>query len=416
MKTVEDFSEQKSPLVYLDYNATSPLHPDVLAGISEVASIWGNPSSIHWAGRQAKTIVRESRQAVAQALGVNPLEIIFTSGGSEGNNTVLQSFFEKSQTQNSNEKRNEFIATKIEHPSVLRTLEHFKQLGAIVHLIDVDRDGNFDFKKFKEVLSEKTALVFVMAANNETGLVLPIKEIANLAHSVGAKVHTDAVQAYGKIPLNLQDLDVDFATVAAHKFYAFKGAGALYVKKGNDLRSLIFGGGQERHRRGGTENTLGIWSMGVMASKAAEISVQANRLAQLRSQMENKICSEISDVKVTHGNCLRLPNTSSLVIAGVDGDTLLMSLDVKGVAVSTGSACSSGSSEPSPGLRAMGLSFQEAQSSLRVSMGWFTTNQEIENFVELLKSVVVRLRGLKNSESKIEMQDKSIQNKQQVKP
>lgn len=390
LKSVKTISESVNSKIYLDYNATTPLHPEISQKISEVLLAWGNPSSIHWAGRIAKTFIREARAAVAQALGVSPLEVIFTSGGSEGNNTVLQSFFERTR----NQARCEFITTAVEHPSVLKMLDHFESLGAVVHRIPVNRQGQFDWPMFESVLSEKTALVFVMMANNETGLLLPVKEIVEKAHAVGAKVHTDAVQVYGKIPLNLSELKVDFASIAAHKFYAFKGAGALYVKKGNDLRALIFGGGQERQRRGGTENTLGIWAMGIMARKGNEISDQASRIEVLRNKMEADILAKIPHVQITHHTQPRLPGTSNLIISGVDGDTLLMSLDVKGYAVSTGSACSSGNSQPSAGLQALGLSFEEAQSSLRISLGWPTTEIEIKSFVEELELIVPRLRNL----------------------
>lgn len=381
--------EKKSGKTYLDFNATTPLAEELISKLPEVLSAWGNPSSIHWAGQATKTFLRESRQAIAQALGVSPLEIVFTSGGSEANNTVLQSFFEKSK----NTDRNEFITTAIEHPSILKCLAHLKEQGAIVHVISIDRNGNLDWAHFERVLSSKTALVTMMLANNETGLILPIKKITEKVHAVGAKMHTDAVQSLGKIPLNLSELGVDFASFSAHKFYALKGIGVLYSKKGNDLRPLIFGGGQERHRRGGTENTLGIWSLGQMAKKALEIPRQAERVKFLRDHFEAQM-KLLPGIRITQENAPRLPNTSSLVISGIDGETLLMSLDVQGYAVSTGAACSSGSPEPSPVLLSMGLSREEAQSSLRVSLGWATTQDEIEEFIVTLKSVIQRLRTL----------------------
>ncbi|MEZ0391896.1 MAG: cysteine desulfurase family protein [Pseudobdellovibrionaceae bacterium] len=382
--------ENKFAKIYLDFNATTPLDSGLALKLPEFLQFWGNPSSIHWAGQGPKKVLRESRKAIAEALQVSPLELIFTSGGSEANNTVFQSVFEASR----NSQRNEFITTAIEHPSVLKCLSHLQQLGAVVHVISVDRSGQLDWSHFEKVLSPKTALVSMMLANNETGLVLPIREIADRAHSLGAKMHTDAVQALGKIPVNLSDLDVDFASFSAHKFYSLKGCGVLFSKKGNELRPLIFGGGQERHRRGGTENTLGIWAFGYMASKASEIQKQAERISALRDRLETEIQNHIPQVTITHAHAPRLPNTSSLVLAGVDGETLLMSLDVKGFAVSTGAACSSGSPEPSPVLLSLGLSREEAQSSLRVSLGWSTTFEQIENFILTLKSVVERLRAL----------------------
>jgi cysteine desulfurase len=380
-----------SAKTYLDFNATTPLSVDVQQQMPEILSLWGNPSSIHWAGQATKTVLREARQNVAKAFNVSPLELIFTSGGSEANNTVLQSIFEKTRGQ----ERCELITSAIEHPSILKTLAHLQELGAIVHTIDINREGELDWQHLDRVLNEKTALVTMMLANNETGLLLPIAEIVRKAHAVGAKVHTDAVQAFGKIPVDLSRLGVDFASFSAHKFYALKGIGVLYSKKGNELRPLIFGGGQERHRRGGTENTLGIWSMGFMAAQASTIAENGARVQALRDHLEARVLAEISDVHITHGNASRLPNTSSLVISGVDGETLLMSLDVQGYAVSTGAACSSGSPEPSPVLLSLGLSREEAQSSLRVSFGWTSTEADVKGFIETLKGVVERLRQLK---------------------
>ncbi len=390
-------TEKKSP-IYLDFNATTPVDQFIRAEIGTALASWGNPSSIHWAGQQSKTIIREARQSLAQALGIRHLEIVFTSGGSEANNTVLQSVFEKTKAITKEKPpaspRNQFITSTVEHPSVLKTLEHLEKLGAIVHRIDVDRAGNLDWDHFRSVLSERTALVSMMYANNETGLILPIREITEEAHAVGAEVHTDAVQAFGKIPLDLEDLKVDYASFSAHKFYALKGCGFLYCRKGSELRPLIFGGGQERHRRGGTENTIGIWALGKMASRSREIFFQTERLQVLRDQMETTIKAEIPAVLINHESALRLSNTSSMVLEGMDGETLLMSLDVQGFAVSTGAACSSGNPEPSPVLLSLGLTRDQAQASLRVSLGWTTTPEQVSLFIEALKAIVPRLRML----------------------
>lgn len=386
---------QNSLNTYLDFNASAPLHPELMQKLPEVLSHFGNPSSIHWAGRESKNILREAREKIAQLLNIQSLEIIFTSGGSESNTTVLYRVMELAK----NTARNELITTKIEHPSISQSVIALKAQGMIVHEINVDREGNFDWTHFQSVLSEKTALVSVMFANNETGVLLPVKDIALASHKVGAKVHTDAVQALGKVPLDLKDLDVDFASFSAHKFYSLKGTGVLYVKKGHELGSLIFGGGQERKRRGGTENTLGIWSLGFMAGKKNQILEEALRLKYLRDMMEARIQKEISQVEITHKNALRLPNTSSLILHQVDGDTLLMSLDVKGFAISTGSACSSGRPEPSQVLRHIGLSHFEAQNSLRISLGWMTTEKQVHDFVDTLKAVVQRLRKIDEEET-----------------
>jgi cysteine desulfurase len=382
--------EKKSGKVYLDFNATTPIQAELKSALPEVLEVWGNPSSIHWAGQQAKTLLRDARISIANSLGVSPLELIFTSGGSEGNNTVLRGVFEKTRGL----ARSEFITTNIEHPSVLKTLSHLKDLGAVVHQIGVSKTGELDWEHLSRVLGERTALVSMMLANNETGLILPLKKVTEMAHAVGALVHTDAVQAFGKIPVNLAELGVDYASISAHKFYALKGSGVLFAKKGSDIKPLIYGGGQERSRRGGTENVIGIWAMGFMTSQFSNLSERADRVRALRDQMESEILKTIPQTRVTHADRERLPNTSNLILEGVDGETLLMSLDVKGFAVSTGAACSSGNPEPSPILLAMGLTRPEAQSSLRVSIGWTTTEEEINSFISTLQQVATRLRNL----------------------
>lgn len=393
---------QTKVFCYLDHNATTPVCQEVLEALPEFAQAWGNPSSIHWGGRQPKNILREARKSVAEAVGASPLEIIFTSGGSEANNMVIKGLFDYYQTAqfltSEQRLRTHYMCSQVEHPAVLKTMEHLKSLGARVDFIPVSRRGEIDLEFYAAHLSEETALVSVMFANNETGTLFPIQHMAELAHQKGALFHTDAVQAFGKIPLNLHELNVDFASFSGHKFYSLKGSGFLYSKKGTHLTSLIHGGGQERHRRGGTENILGIGALGVVARRANLISEKAQALRTLRDHLEARIQNEISEVMVTAGESSRLPNTSSLVLKGVDGETMLMSLDIKGYAVSTGAACSSGNPEPSPVLLAMGLSRQEAQNSLRISLGWDTTLEEVNHFVETLKVVVERLRLLNESE------------------
>ena len=360
---------------YLDHNATTPPSAEVLANLSDWAQAWGNPSSIHWAGRQPKNILREARQNIAQALSISPLEIIFTSGGSEGNNTVLKGVLDYYQTGKfltpSQINRTHFMCSAVEHPSVMKTMQHLQSLGARVDFIPVSRQGEIDLKFYQAHLSEETALVSVMAANNETGTLFPIREMAALAHAKGALFHSDCVQTLGKIPVQLREWDVDFATFSGHKFYSLKGSGFFYAKKGSTHSPLIHGGGQERHRRGGTENTLGIAAMGLMATQLNKQTLASEKLRTLRDHMEKRILAEISDVKITAVEGPRLPNTSSLVIAGADGETMLMSLDLKAYAVSTGAACSSGNPEPSPVLLAMGLnpSRSAKQSAFKFRLG-----------------------------------------------
>jgi cysteine desulfurase len=380
--------------VYFDNNATTPIASEIRENISVWLEAWGNPSSIHWAGRAPKNILRESHQRLAQGFNVHPLEIIFTSGGSESNNTILKTIFDVETQKN---KKPFFITTTIEHPSVLKTLQHLESLGARLEVINISREGDFDWVTFEKLLLEKPSLVSVMYANNETGLILPIKKITEMAQAAGALVHTDAVQAMGKIPLDLQDLGVDYASFSAHKFYALKGTGILYCRRGSPLKPLILGGAQERFRRGGTENVLGLFAINEMAKNLETVLEKGETVRQLRDHFEKRLL-EISGVSVTHKEGHRLANTSSVVIEGTDGETLLMSLDLKGFAVSTGAACSSGNPEPSPVLLAIGLSREEAQSSLRVSLGWQNTLEEVNALVEELKSIVDRLRKIKLAE------------------
>ena len=383
---------------YFDHNATTPLCAEVVHFVPEFLNAWGNPSSIHWAGREPKNHLRDTRHLLAKNLNCHPLEIVFTSGGSESNNTVIKGLFDYYQSQHLSKPalatRTHYLCSAVEHPSVIKTMQHLKSLGARVDIIPVNRAGHIDLDFYRRHLSNETALVSVMAANNETGSLFPIGEMAEMAHECGALFHTDAVQMFGKETINLHDLNVDFASFSGHKFYSIKGSGFFYVKKGTNFNPLIHGGGQERHRRGGTENVLGIACLGVVAGRLSEVHDKKTSIEKLRDHLELRILNEISSVAVTAHESPRLANTSSLIIDGVDGETMLMSLDIKGYAVSTGAACSSGNPEPSPVLLAMGLSREEAQSSLRLSLGWENSLAEVDEFVEILKSVVVRLRAI----------------------
>lgn len=379
--------------VYLDYNATTPYDEDLVKKLPEFLGAWGNASSIHWAGRFPKTLIREARQSLATGLGAQPLELIFTSGASEANTMIIRGIYEHFLSQG--RQKFHFVVSSVEHPSVTKTFNYLESLGCEVTWIPVSREGFLDLELYKSSLRKgETLLVSCMFANNETGTLFPIADMVHLAHDAGALFHCDMVQALGKATFNLKDLMVDYASFSAHKFYAFKGCGLAYVRKGKPQFPLIFGGAQERSRRGGTENNLGIMAFGFMMSKLHLASSEIERLSKLRNHLEQRIIGEISDVNVTAGQGPRICNTSSLVILGVDGETLLMSLDLKGFAVSTGAACSSGSPEPSPVLLALGLSRAEAQSSLRLSLGWGTTAEEVDSFVETLKNVVNHLRQI----------------------
>ena len=387
--------------IYLDHNATTPLLPETEKFVAANLSVFGNPSSIHWAGRKSKSLIREARTYLSQFLKVSPLEIIFTSGASESNNTVIKTTFLHSSKKH-------FMCSMVEHPSVIKTMQYIQGLGAKVDFIPVNREGIIDLEFYKKHLSVDTALVSVMLANNETGNLFPVQEMARLAHEKGALFHTDAVQALGKHEFNLNELDVDYASFSGHKFYAMKGSGILFSKKGVPQISLLHGGAQERHRRGGTENLLSIASFGEMARVVLSqgpnaIRKKSDEVKNLRDYMEKRILSEISDVKVMAANALRLSNTSSLILKDVDGETLLMNLDIKGYAVSTGAACSSGNPEPSPVLLAMGLTRDEAQTSLRLSLGWENTLEQVDQFVDDLKISVKKIRDIAHSPYKFDL-------------
>lgn len=379
---------------YFDHNATTHVAEIILQSMPEILQHWGNPSSIHWAGRAPKNDLRETRQNLARHLNCSPLEIVFTSGGSEGNNSIIKSVY-----QLLGKSKNHLICSQIEHPSVMKTMQYLENLGARVSYIPVNRQGEIDLDYYQSQLSEQTALVSIMSANNETGSIMPIEKMAAMAHTVGALFHTDAVQLFGKKKIDLKKMNVDYATFSAHKFYSLKGTGFIYIKKGAPFESLITGGGQERHRRGGTENTIGITALGKVLPMLDHLDQQIDQMLYLRNYFEKKVLENIPEVSVTADQCERICNTSSLVIHQVDGETLLMNLDIKGYAVSTGAACSSGNPEPSPVLLAIGLSREEAQNSLRVSFGWGNQIEQVDEFIQDLIQIVERLRRIQLEEN-----------------
>jgi cysteine desulfurase len=376
---------------YFDHNATTPPHPEVVRLIPQWLNAWGNPSSVHQTGREPKRLLRESREQIAKFLNVNPLELIFTSGGSESNALALQGTF--NAIRKKDPARKKVVISSVEHPAVRETAFRLIEHGAEVVQIPVDRGGRLNMDIAGNMIDSSTAIVSVMLANNETGSILPLGELVQMAHARGAIVHSDCVQALGKIPLDLVTLGVDLASFSAHKFYALRGCGVLYQRKGTPLESQILGGGQERFRRAGTENVLAYASLGLVCAMADEAHFQRMReMASLRDLFEKLILSEVANARVTGADVPRLPNTSNVVIPGVDGETMLMGLDLRGFSVSTGSACSSGSSEPSKTLLAMGLSRIEADSSLRVSLGTNTTEKDVRELVEAIKAVVGRVK------------------------
>lgn len=390
------FDELQNRRIYLDNNATTAPSQMVIDQLPNLLSHWGNPSSIHLASRAPKNILRETRKLFAQIFNCSQLEIIFNSGASEGNNTVLRSVWEKFGLD-----KNEYIISSLEHPCVLKTANYLESMGAIIHLIPVSKSGVLNLEFITEKINTKTALISCMFANNETGTMFPIAAISEIAQKHNVLFHSDCVQALGKSEINLSKLNLDYATFSGHKFHALKGSGVLFVKKNAPYTNLIHGGGQERHRRGGTENILGIASLQIVLAELIHLQTNVIRMQNLRNQMETQILAQISDVSITSEKSDRLCNTSSMVIAGVDGETLLMSLDIAGFAVSTGAACSSGNPEPSPVLLAMGLTRQEAQNSLRISIGWTTTESELSKFVTAIVEIVARIRSVEINRSAI---------------
>jgi cysteine desulfurase len=383
-------------LIYLDYNATTPIDPRALESmIPYMREHYGNPSSIHSYGSKAKAALDESRERVSELISAKPKEIVFTSGGSESNNSAIigAAFALK-------EKGNHLITTRIEHASILETFRFLGNHGFKVTLLGVDEHGLIDLDELGESITDETILVSVMLANNETGVIMPINEIAAIVKEKGITFHTDAVQACGKIDINLNDIPVDMLSISSHKIYGPKGVGATYIKDGLRVDPFIHGGGQERGRRSGTENVPAIVGFG----KACEIVKEelksqksGVRIKWMRDQLHNGITEKIDCLKLNGDLEKRLPNTLNLSFEDVEGESLVMSLDLEGIAVSTGSACSEGNVEASHVLLAMGLSKEEALSSLRISLGRFTEKGHIDHVLDVLPGIVERIRQIKEN-------------------
>jgi len=377
--------------IYFDHNATTPVLEEVFeAMVPFLKDQWGNPSSIHWAGRGTRKAVEDAREAVSALLGCAPLELIFTSSGTEGDNHAIKGL---AWAQKS--KGNHIITTKVEHPAVLSTCKQLQKEGFEVTYLDVDKDGLIDLDALKAAITPKTILISVMYANNETGVIFPIKEIGQIAKERGVAFHTDAVQAAGKIKIDVAELNVDLLTISGHKLYAPKGVGALFIKRGTRLVPIIHGGHQERNRRGGTENVAGIIAMG----KAAEIAKrdmekETEHLKALKERLEKGMAERVPHIKVNGHADRRLPNTSNISFEFVEGESLLLNLDMKGIAASSGSACTSGSLEPSHVLVSMGLSHELSHGSVRFSLGKSNTLEEVDYLLEIMPPIVERMRSM----------------------
>jgi len=378
--------------VYFDYNATTPLAPEVAAAVARTSQdLFGNASSVHYFGQQAKAAIDEARSAVAALINADPSEVVFTAGGTESDNFAIRGAADAAEPTG----RRHLIASAIEHEAVLNTLKALARRGWRTALVPVDQSGRVSPDQLRSAMADDTALVSVMHANNEIGTIQPIAELAAIAHERGAVMHTDAVQTAGKIPVDVRALGVDLLSLSAHKFNGPKGVGAIWIKRGTRLQPILTGGKHERNRRAGTENVPAIVGMGVAARLAiGKMSAEAARVSALRDRLEAGIVRTVPGTAVNGGVSARVPNTTNISFDRVEAESLLIALDLEGVAVSTGSACSSGTLEPSHVLRAMGLPAHRTQNSLRFSLGMFSTEEEVDRVIEMMPRLVEKLRGL----------------------
>ncbi len=376
---------------YLDNNATTPVDERVKeAMLPYLGEAFFNPSSVYTPAREVRKAVETAREQLANLLNADPEEIIFTSGGTEADNIAI-----KGTAFALAEKGKHIITSAIEHPAVLNTCKFLERVGFSVSYVPVDRYGIVDMDHLKENIRDDTILISIMYANNEIGTIQPIEEIASIARERGIYFHTDAVQVIGKFPVDVKVLGVDFLALSAHKFYGPKGVGALYVRKGVKFRPLVNGGHQERGLRGGTENVAGIVGLGEAAKIASEeMEAEEKRLRPLRDALENGILEKIPEVIVNGHPEQRLYNTLNVCIRYVEGESVLLMLDREGICVSTGSACSSGSLEPSHVLLAIGLSHEVAHGSIRFSIGKFNTEEDIDKVLSVVPPIVERLREI----------------------
>ena len=376
--------------VYLDNAATTALSPKVLEKMMPyMTEFYGNPSSLHSFGRDAKKGVDRAREQVAKAINAKPEEIVFTAGGTESDNTVLFGVVQRYKN-----KGNHIITTAVEHHAVLYACEQLEKSGAArVTYLPVDEYGRVTAQQVADAITEQTILVSVMFANNEIGTIMPIEEIGKVCREKGVLFHTDAVQAVAHVPVDVQKMNIDFLSISAHKFHGPKGVGALYVRKGVKVPALLVGGAQEKNRRAGTENTPGIVGLGEAIELATtNMENTAARMKYLRNKLLTGIPARIPEVKLNGHPEERLPNNVNFSIRYIEGESILLLLDLNGIAASSGSACTSGSLDPSHVLLAMGMPHEIAHGSLRLSLGDETTEEEIDYVLETLPKVVERLR------------------------
>lgn len=378
-------------MIYLDNAATTRTAPEVVeAMLPYFTENYGNPSSVYRFAAKNKCGVDRQREAIAEILGANANEIYFTAGGSESDNWAV-----KAAAEAYREKGNHIITTKIEHHAILHTAEYLEKQGYDVTYLDVDEDGLVDTDELEKAIRPETILISVMFANNEIGTVQPIKEIGRIAKEHGILFHTDAVQAFGQIPIQVDGLGIDMLSASGHKLNGPKGIGFLYIRKGVKIRSFIHGGAQERRRRAGTENVPGIIGLGTAAKRAARtMEERAERESALRDYLISRVMAEIPHTKLNGHATKRLPNNANFSFRFVEGEALLLNLDMKGICASSGSACTSGSLDPSHVLLAIGLPHEIAHGSLRLTLGEDTVKEEIDYVVDALKEIVKRLREM----------------------
>jgi cysteine desulfurase len=376
--------------VYFDNNATTKVAEEVLEEIKPLfCELYGNPSSMHTFGGQIGRRIRQAREQVAGLLGCDPSEIVFTGCGTESDNTAIKG------TLAAVPNKRTVITTRVEHPAVLAVCRDLENHGYTIIELSVDKLGRLDIAELEEKLDDDTALVTIMYANNETGVVFPIEDIAKLVKSKGAVFHTDAVQAVGKIPLILSKSNIDLLSLSGHKLHAPKGVGVLYVRKGTRLSPFMLGGHQEAGRRAGTENVPGIVGLGKACELAAEnLEAENNKVKALRDKLEKAILQKCPDCRLNGEPENRLPNTSNISFEYIEGEAILLMLDKYGICASSGSACTSGSLEPSHVLRAMGVPFTAAHGSIRFSLSRYNTEEEVDYTIEKLPPIVNQLREL----------------------
>jgi len=377
--------------VYFDHNATTPVHPEVAEAVRPyLGELFGNPSSIHFAGREVRKAVEDAREQIAAFYGCRPLEIVFTSTGTESDNLAL-----KGVAYLDGNRGKHIITSRVEHPAVLNTCRFLESRGFRVTYVPVNRQGIVEPESVRQAIAPDTVLVSIMASNNETGCVMPIGEIGEIARKAGVLMHTDAVQATGKIPLDWQKLPVDLLTFSGHKINGLKGAGGLIVRKGLEISPVIHGGHQERGLRGGTENVIGIVAMGKAFSILGKnMTAEVAEVKRLRDALERGLFDRIPDLVLNGHPTLRMPNTVNISFRHVEGEALLLNLDMLGIACSSGSACTSGSLEASPVLLAMGADPTDAQGALRFSLGYGNTGEDVTYAVDAVEKVVDKLRAM----------------------